>query len=80
MSDRFLNIVLDDGYDGIFAFLVVFSTNFSGDGEAGRYGNTDEVHLSEVGTFSSKKIFHIGTAFCFAIAERINSFHQKNVI
>ena len=72
--EAFLNLVFQEGDYFFLTDFVVFVTNVSSDGKTGRHRHANEVHFSQVGTFTTKFIPHISTAFSFAVTECVNSF------
>ena len=76
VCDGFLDITLNFFNNGFATLLRICGTNLGSDGEARGNGNTDQVHFCQVGAFTAQQVFHVGTAFCFAVAKSINSFHK----
>ena len=75
MGNRLFNVFFNKANNGIAALFVVLGAYFSGNGEAWGDRDTDEIHFSQIGSFSTEKILHIGTAFCVTVTESVNSFH-----
>ena len=75
MGDSLVDLLFDALNYFFAAILGVFSTYFGRDGEAGRHGHAEEIHLGEVSTFAAKKIAVRCLAFSFAVAKCIDSFH-----
>ena len=55
-------------------FFEVLVANVCSNGEPRRHWHTDKVHLSQVGTFTTKQISHVCLTLSNAIAEGVNSF------
>ena len=75
MLDSFLYFLGEALNNFFLAILGVFSADIGGDGEAGRYGHSEKVHLGEVGTLAAEEVSHLGIAFGLAVTKCINSFH-----
>ncbi len=75
MLDGFLYFLGEALNNFFLAILGVFSADIGGDGEAGRYGHSEKVHLGEVGTLAAEEVSHLGIAFGLAVTKCINSFH-----
>ncbi len=71
---RFLHFGAQHLDDGLLAVLVVFGAHLRGDGEARRYGNADQVHFCQVGTFAAEQFTHLAVSFGFLVAEGVDSF------
>ena len=75
MLERALDVSLQQLYDLFLADGIVVVASVGGDGESGRNGNTDVVHLCKVCTLTSKFITHVGATFCMTCAERVDSLY-----
>ena len=61
-------------YNCVLANAVILVTHVSSDSESGRYGDSQKIHLGNIGTFTAKQITHAGVTFGTAVAKQINSF------
>ena len=73
--EAFLDFIFKQGNDLFLANFVIFVANVGSDGETGRNGYTDKVHLGQVGTFATQLVAHVGTTFCLTVTKRVNSFY-----
>ena len=71
-AHRFFNLILDQRHHVVASFLVVEGAHFGGDGEPGRHGHANKVHLGQVGAFATQQVFHRGISVGFTIAEEVN--------
>ena len=67
------NVVLEQSDHVGLALLKVFVADICGDGESRWHRHTDQIHLGQVGTFATKKVAHVGTAFSLTVSKEINS-------
>ncbi len=72
MGDGLLYVRLDVLDNLVASVLCVFCADFCSDGEARRYGHSEEIHLGKVSTLAAEKISHLGITFGLSVAERIN--------
>ena len=74
VEQALFNVVAQQLYHFLFSDFVIFVANVGRDGEARGYGNADQVHLGQVGSFAAQKISHVGPPFGLTVSERVNSF------
>ncbi len=70
-----LNLLFDQFHHFLLTELVVFGTDFGGNGESRGYGNPDQVHLCKVGPFTAEQVLHIGFTFGFLVPECIHTLY-----
>ena len=69
-----VDVVLEKFYDFLLTDLIILIASVGGDGEARGYGNTDVVHLSQVGALATKQLAHLCITFGLSVAKGVNSF------
>ena len=81
--DGLLHVGTQQVDDRLLAVGVVFGADLRGDGESGRNGNANEVHLGEVGTLAAEQFAHFAVSFGLLVAEGIDTFnvcHSSSVV
>ena len=68
------NIVIEQFYDFVLTNFIILVTSISCDSETWRHWHTDEVHLCQVRTLTTKCFAHLRITLCLSVAEGINSF------
>ena len=59
----------------LLALCIILRAYVRCDGKSRRYGNTDKVHLGEVGTLAAEQLSHLAITLCLLIAEGIDTFY-----
>ena len=74
VSHSGVHVVLQQLDNLVLTYLVILVTGVGGDGEPGRHGHSDEVHLSQIRTLAAQCLSHLGVTFGLSVAESVNSF------
>ena len=72
-GNGFLNLFFQVCRIGVI-IVVIISANFGCYSKSGRYGQANDIHFCQVGTFTAEEISHAGIAFGFAVTKCINPF------
>ena len=80
MSHSGIHLILEQFHNLVLTYLIVLIASVGGNGETGRHGNTDVVHLGQVGTLTAQHFSHLGITFGLSVSKGINSFLTHNVI
>ena len=78
MLNRLLYFFFEKGYNVFLAFFKVFITNIGCDSKTWRNGDTNKIHLCQVGSLTTKQVSHVGLAFRLTITKGINSFYTHS--
>ena len=62
-------VVLQQLYNFSLAQTIVIVASVCGNGETGRHGYTNQVHLSQIGTFTTEQISHVCLTFGLTVTE-----------
>ena len=76
------HVVVEQLHDFLLSHFVILVAAVGRDGESRGNGHADEVHLGQVGTFTTKFLTHFSITFGFSVAKGINSFltHSRILI
>ena len=58
---------------------VIFGAHFSRNGETWRNGDTNQVHLRKVGSFTTEQLSHLSVTFGLFVTESIDSFRVRHI-
>ncbi len=68
------HVIVKKFHDFLLAHFIILVAAIGCDGEAWRNRNTNKIHFSQVGTFTTQLFAHLRISFSFAVTEGVNSF------